>query len=94
MRMEDLQLAKYMKALSDPKRLEIFRMLLDGKLCACKILDKFNMTQPTLSYHMKMLSDARLITTEKDWKWCYYTINESTLKSLAEYFNNLNLLLR
>lgn len=92
--MEDLQLAKCMKALSDPKRLEIFRMLLDGKLCACKILDKFNMTQPTLSYHMKMLSDARLITTEKDWKWCYYAINESTLESLAEYFNNLNLLLR
>lgn len=87
--MTDEQLIKCMKALSDPKRLEIFKMLLDGKLCACKILDKFEMTQPTLSYHMKLLSDADLVNVEKDWKWCHYTANKTTLSSLVEYFDEI-----
>ena len=43
------------KALSDTNRLEIVRMLSDGEKCGCKILDKFNITQPTLSHHMKIL---------------------------------------
>ncbi len=41
------------KALSDTNRLEIVQMLSDGEKCGCKILDKFNITQPTLSHHMK-----------------------------------------
>ena len=43
------------KALSDTNRLEIVQMLSDGEKCGCKILDKFNITQPTLSHHMKIL---------------------------------------
>ena len=43
------------KALSDTNRLEIVQMLSDGEKCGCKILDKFDIRQPTLSHHMKML---------------------------------------
>ena len=49
------------KALSDTKRLEIVQMLSDGEKCGCKILDKFNITQPTLSHHMKILVDCELV---------------------------------
>ena len=48
------------KALSDTKRLEIVQILSDGEKCGCKILDKFNITQPTLSHHMKILVDCGL----------------------------------
>ena len=49
------------KALSDTKRLEIVQILSDGEKCGCKILDKFNITQPTLSHHMKILVDCELV---------------------------------
>ena len=49
------------KALSDTNRLEIVRMLSDGEKCGCKILDKFDITQPTLSHHMKILVDCGLV---------------------------------
>ena len=49
------------KALSDTKRLEIVQILSDGEKCGCKILDKFNITQPTLSHHMKILVDCGLV---------------------------------
>jgi len=71
------------KALGDETRAEIFDMLKSGKLCACKILDKFKITQPTLSYHMKNLTDCNLVNCEKDGKWCRYTINEETLEALS-----------
>ena len=53
------------KALSDTNRLEIVRMLSDGEKCGCKILDKFNITQPTLSHHMKILVDCGIVLFSK-----------------------------
>ena len=47
--------AGWFKALADPTRLEIVDMLSCGELCACKILERFQITQPTLSHHMKIL---------------------------------------
>ena len=63
--------AKMMKALGDETRAEIFEMIKGGKLCACKILEKLNITQPTLSHHMKILCDCGLVIAEKDWKWTH-----------------------
>ena len=57
------------KALSDTNRLEIVRMLSDGEKCGCKILDKFNITQPTLSHHMKILVDCGIVNDRKEGKW-------------------------
>ena len=50
-----IQNAKVLKALSDPKRLRIIDMLSCGEMCACKILEEFHITQPTLSHDMKVL---------------------------------------
>ncbi|WP_330363827.1 metalloregulator ArsR/SmtB family transcription factor, partial [Butyrivibrio sp. WCD2001] len=48
------------KALGDPNRMEIVKMLSDQEKCGCKLLEKFDITQPTLSHHMKILVDSGL----------------------------------
>lgn len=85
--MEREQVQRCMRALGDPVRLEIFTLLRRGKLCACKILERFSMTQPTLSYHMKLLSEAGLVLVEKDWKWSHYSVNARTVAELEEFFH-------
>lgn len=68
------------KALADTNRLMIVDMLSCGELCACKILEKFNVTQPTLSHHMKILCDCGLVNGRKEGKWIYYSLNEDTMQ--------------
>ena len=78
------------KALSDETRLKILTMLKKGKTCACKILEEFRFTQPTLSYHMKQLTDSGLVDAEKDGKWVYYSANKIILGQLRELFAALS----
>ncbi len=72
--------AVFMKALSDETRLGIFFMLLGKKLCACEINEQLHITQPTLSYHMKILCISGLIKEEKDGIWKRYYVNEKAVK--------------
>lgn len=85
--MEKKKLVGCLKALSDETRLEILETLRGGELCACKILEKFNISQPTLSYHMKLLADCGLVRVSKDWKWSYYSVNCEMMKELRNYFD-------
>ena len=73
------------KALSDPNRVMIMDMLSCGELCACVILEKFNITQPTLSHHMKTLCECKLVNGRKDGKWIYYSLNKDTVSSLRAF---------
>ena len=66
--------AKVFKAISDPKRLQILEMLSAGELCACRILEQFHITQPTLSHDMKLLCNAGLVVARKEGKWSYYSL--------------------
>ena len=75
------------KALSDVNRLMIIDMLSCGELCACKILEKFQITQPTLSHHMKALCDCELVKSRKDGKWTYYSLNYETIKKFKIFIN-------
>jgi len=68
------------KALGDPTRLEIVDMLSCGELCACKILERFQITQPTLSHHMKILCDCGLVTGRKEGKWTHYSLHEKAVQ--------------
>ena len=77
------------KALSDTKRLEIVQMLSDGEKCGCKILDKFNITQPTLSHHMKILCDSGVVVGRKEGKWMHYSISKDGLENAMEYLKEL-----
>jgi len=81
--------ALFMKALSDETRIKIFDMLSQGELCACNILEKFNITQPTLSYHMKTLCDSGLVEGRKDGVWMKYSINRDNLEVIRELFDSI-----
>jgi ArsR family transcriptional regulator len=78
------------KALGDETRLKILVMLTKGRTCACKILEAFHFTQPTLSYHMKQLTDSGLVDGEKDGKWVYYSINCERISILREFIAEVN----
>ena len=73
------------KALSDPNRLMIMNMLSCGELCACVILEAFQITQPTLSHHMKILCDSKLVSARKDGKWIHYSQNSETVNDFQAY---------
>jgi len=73
------------KALADTNRLMIVDMLSCGELCACVILEKFNITQPTLSHHMKNLCDCGLVIGRKEGKWTYYSLNEEVVQHFKNY---------
>lgn len=70
--------AKLAKAVADPKRVKILDLLSCGEMCACDILEHFDFTQPTLSHHIKVLSEAGLVVSEKRGTWHYYTIDQET----------------
>lgn len=81
--------ASLMKALGDETRVEIFAMLSAGELCACEMLDKFEITQPTLSYHMKILSESGLVDSRRDGVWMKYSINQDALKTIKQFFQEI-----
>lgn len=80
--------AVILKALGEETRLQIFEMLRNGSLCACKIHEKFNISQPTLSHHMKILCDSGIILADKNGKWTHYSINCKLLNDLTDFLKN------
>ncbi len=73
------------KAMSDTNRLRIIEMLTQGEKCGCNLLEELQVTQPTLSHHMKVLSDCGLVSSYKDGKWQHYSINCEKFKEYKEY---------
>lgn len=63
------------KALADENRLAIMLSLQHGEKCGCVLLEELNITQPTLSHHMKLLCDSDLVIGRKEGKWMYYSIS-------------------
>jgi len=78
-----------LKVMSDPNRLMIIDMLSCGELCACVILEKFDITQPTLSHHMKSLCDSGLVNGRKEGKWIYYSLNKDKVEELKDFINHI-----
>lgn len=75
---------RIIKALADENRLAILEMLQDGEKCACVILEQLNITQPTLSHHMKLLCDSELVEGRKDGKWMHYSLSYMGSKKLQD----------
>jgi len=78
-----------LKALSDTTRLDIINLLSSGPLCACDILESFKITQPTLSYHLKLLTESGLVSSERTGKWTYYALNFAEMEELLGYLKQL-----
>ncbi len=79
--------AKVFKVFSDENRLRIIKMLYTGEKCACVLLEELEISQPTLSHHMKILEMNGLITVRKDGKWSHYKICEEKMKQLKDCFD-------
>ena len=87
--METRDMILICKALSDTNRLEIVQMLSDGEKCGCKILDKFDITQPTLSHHMKILVDCGLVNDCKEGKWHHCSLNKKVIREASSFIEAL-----
>jgi ArsR family transcriptional regulator len=77
------------KALGDSNRLQIVQLLTGGEMCACKLLEHFQITQPTLSHHMKILTECGLVRSRKEWKNTYYSLNCDTMTAFREFIATL-----
>ena len=86
--------AKMLRAMSDPKRLRIVDMLSCGELCACKILEEFHITQPTLSHDMKVLAEAGIVKQSREGKNIYYSLNNEALSAMYQCLGRGNWLYR
>ena len=88
--MSDMDAALLCKALSDANRLKILRLLSSGEKCACKLLETFDITQPTLSHHMKILCECGLVCARREGKWTHYSLCRETLDSLCGFLGGFS----
>ncbi len=88
--MNSIDYAVIFKALGDSHRLQIVKMLSEGEKCACCILEFFEITQPTLSHHMKILCESGLVETRKEGKWSHYSLNHEILEELKNFINSID----
>lgn len=77
------------KALGDENRILILQLLSSGEKCACQLLKELQITQPTLSHHMRILCDSSLVVSRKEGKWSYYSISPQGVCFAKKTLNNL-----
>lgn len=76
--------ATLFKALADPTRVRLVNLLATtGTACVCELVEPLGLTQPTVSHHLKKLTDAGLLEREQRGVWAYYTLNREALGELA-----------
>jgi len=81
--------ARVFKAFCDENRLMILEMLQNGEKCACVLLEKLKISQPTLSHHMKILVDSGIVSARKEGKWTHYSINTLGSENAAQLLREL-----
>ena len=93
----DKEYLRVFRAFTDANRYRVLQMLCEGELCACVLLEDLNISQPTLSHHMKILCQSGIVKSRKAGSWNYYSINEdgcgyaaSLLENVARKKMNIN----
>ena len=81
------QLARIAKALGDPVRLQLVDVLRKhaGKVCVCELVPLFDLAQPTVSHHLKVLRQAGIVGSEREGLWAYYYVIPDGLKELSAW---------
>ena len=80
------ELALLFKAVADPVRLRLLSLIAcheGGESCVCDLLDAFDMTPPSVSYHLKILREAGLISSERRGTWVYYRVNPGVMARMS-----------
>ena len=88
-RSQATEIAGLLKSVADPTRLQILALIRKGenaKACTCDLTGPLNLSQPTISHHMKKLSEVGLLTAEKRGTWVYYSINEKLWNQISQLF--------
>ena len=84
------RMAKVAKALGDPIRLQLVDVLRRhaGKVCVCELTPLFDVGQPTVSHHLKVLRDAGIVASERQGLWAYYYVLPDGLKELDSWLSS------
>jgi ArsR family transcriptional regulator len=88
-RKDALRMAEVAKALGDPIRLQLVDVLRKhaGKVCVCELVPLFDISQPTLSHHLKKLRDAGIVDSERQGLWAYYYVIPDAVKELSAWLS-------
>lgn len=73
------------KALNDPTRREILQLLQEKDMTAGQIADRFHISWPSVSHHLDLLKQAKLVTTEKDGQFIYYSLNTTVVDEIVKW---------
>lgn len=87
--MKEKQIAMIFKALCDENRIKILKLLQNGEQCACKLLEEMQISQPTLSHHVKILCDGELVSARKEGKWVHYSISPEGAETAVNILKEL-----
>jgi ArsR family transcriptional regulator, arsenate/arsenite/antimonite-responsive transcriptional repressor len=84
------RMATIAKALSDPVRLQLVDVLRKhaGKVCVCELVPLFELSQPTVSHHLKVLREAGLVGSERRGLWAYYYVEPKALEELSAWLSS------
>ena len=84
-----LRMAEVAKALGDPVRLQLVDVLRKhaGKVCVCELVPLFDVSQPTVSHHLKVLRQAGIVGSEREGLWAYYYVLPEALKELSAWLS-------
>ena len=82
-------MARVAKALGDPIRLQLVDVLRKhaGKVCVCELVPLFDLSQPTVSHHLKVLRDAGIVGSERRGLWAYYYVNTDSVEELSGWLS-------
>ena len=88
-RQEADRMAVVAKALGDPVRLQLVDVLRKhaGKVCVCELVPLFNLSQPTVSHHLKVLRQAGIVGSEREGLWAYYYVVPDSLKEFSAWLS-------
>ena len=89
MEMTEKKAAELFKALCDENRITILKLLQSGEKCACHLNENINVTQPTMSHHMKVLCDSGIVIGRKEGKWMHYSISSEGAKNALRILSEL-----
>ena len=83
------RMAEVAKALGDPVRMQLVDVLRKhaGKVCVCELVPLFDLSQPTVSHHLKKLRDAGIVGSEREGLWAYYYVKPEALKELSSWLS-------
>lgn len=82
---ETAQEVRWFHALSDETRLEIIQLLSHGERCVCELTGALDAAQSRLSFHLKTLKDAGLVTDRREGRWVYYALNPDAFEGVAAF---------